>query len=169
MFKIPHIYYYVPPCPRCGSRKTGRYVKTPYSGAGYMKEHSLKNGELIRFCLEEPIDNGFCASCGFEWPVRVETRFLPYQKIMEEQKVRGTQDAYEEILTRKTAGESKWNIGKKLRERHSVSHENAAKVEETPQPQELEPEIIDRRKRDCIELLYADEELMRQVREVQNV
>ena len=159
-----HIYYFVPPCPKCGSRKTGRYIRSPLTGEGYTKEASLKNGELVRFSFEVPVNNGYCMSCGYEWPVRVETKLWSYTKIREEQIARGTDILYEKILSKKT--KSKWDVGRYF-------HERYRNIEEVENQKEkdcvCEPEIIDSRKRDKIELLYADETLIEQVRNVQRV
>ena len=111
-----HIYYFVPPCPKCGSRKTGRYIRSPLTGEGYTKEASLKNGELVRFSFEVPVNNGYCMSCGYEWPVRVETKLWSYTKIREEQIARGTDILYEKILSKKT--KSKWDVGRYFHERY---------------------------------------------------
>ena len=159
-----HIYYFVPPCPKCGSRKTVRYIRSPLTGEGYTKEASLKNGELVRFSFEVPVNNGYCMSCGYEWPVRVETKLWSYTKIREEQIARGTDILYEKILSKKT--KSKWDVGRYF-------HERYRNIEEVENQKEkdcvCEPEIIDSRKRDKIELLYADETLIEQVRNVQRV
>lgn len=60
-------YYYVPPCPICGSEVTGRYVSKPWVNQKYMMMESLKNGEIIRFRKKVPDKNMFCEDCGFEW------------------------------------------------------------------------------------------------------
>lgn len=61
------LYYYVPPCPVCGSEVTGRYVTPPLVNRKYMMMESLKNGEIIKFRKKLPDKNMFCESCGFEW------------------------------------------------------------------------------------------------------
>ena len=40
------IYYYIPTCPDCGSRRTGKYVKEPSSAetAQYIMRQSLRHG-----------------------------------------------------------------------------------------------------------------------------
>ena len=79
------IYYYVPPCPVCGSEETGRYVQPPFVNRHYMMIESLKNGELIKFrktknrfsfftCQNQK--NLFCTSCGFEWCEEPRTVWL---------------------------------------------------------------------------------------------
>ena len=61
------IYYYMPPCPRCGSEITGRYIQRPLVKADYMVLESLKNGEIVELRKKVPDKNAFCKSCGFEW------------------------------------------------------------------------------------------------------
>ena len=156
-----HIYYYVPPCPRCGSRKTGRYIRAPFTGSGFTKEESLKNGELVRFAIEEPINNGFCVSCGHEWPVRVETKLWTYDQIHEEQIARGTELLYEQYINQKAGARQK-----KEKNFTKYNHNTEEHIE-TAHAVKLEPEIIDARKRDRIELIYADEDLLEKVRNVQ--
>lgn len=60
-------YYYMPPCPQCGSEVTGRYLKKPFMNSDYTMIESLKNGELIRFCKKVPDKNAYCEDCGFTW------------------------------------------------------------------------------------------------------
>ena len=101
MKKIKHPYYYVPPCPVCGSRCTGRFVRRPVKNSLYVEEESLKNGEIIRFCQGFPQDRVFCVDCGHEWEFRVLIKFLTREEISEEKKARGTEEAYEELLQMK--------------------------------------------------------------------
>lgn len=60
-------YYYMPPCPKCGSECTGRYVSPPYVNKHYTMLESLKNGELVRYIKNVPVKNAYCEECGFEW------------------------------------------------------------------------------------------------------
>lgn len=165
--KLPtfrHIYYYVPPCPRCGSRKTGRYIRAPFTGSGFTKEESLKKGELIRFSVEEPINNGFCVACGNEWPVRVKTKFLTYAQIQEEQIARDTKSLYEQYLNQKARNKSDTESSIKKK---NIDDLNPQILQESKS--KLDPEIIDLRQRDCIELIYADESLLEKVRITQDI
>ena len=158
-----HFYYYVPQCPKCGSRKTGRYMKMPFTGSGYTKEDSLKNGEWVRFAKEEPIKNCFCITCGERWPGKVRLKWWPFERIQEEIKMRETEPAYQQMLKEQGKSETGlWDFSAKRRQ--SLMAEEYI----TPMPQKesarLEPDIIDERKRDTITLLYADEELLKKVR-----
>ena len=60
-------YYYVPPCPDCGSAATGRYVNPPLINKDYMIIESLQNGEIIRYKSKLKENRCFCTDCGFEW------------------------------------------------------------------------------------------------------
>ena len=98
-FKMRYPYKYIPPCPRCGSRCTGRYIKEPFteSDMEYIEYHSLKNGEIIRFAPKEPTDNAFCVECGYRWGHTARTIYLTKQEIEKEIEERGTELAYNEL------------------------------------------------------------------------
>ena len=96
--KLPALYYYIPPCPVCGSNRTGRYVKRPIlhseKDLRYLIEESLSHGELIRICEKEPIENAYCEECGHEWPEHVYARLWDTERIEEQKKLRGTAKKY---------------------------------------------------------------------------
>ena len=96
--KRPTLYYYVSPCPNCGSRITGRYVRKPHSALDerYIKEQSYSHGEIIRFAKSVPIENAFCTECGHEWPEHIYGKLWPVWKVEEEKIVRGTKQMYED-------------------------------------------------------------------------
>ncbi len=98
--KIPHIYYYVPPCPECGSRKTGRYVRKPLTSADawYVETQSLQNGELIRFAKNVPFENAYCEDCGNKWHVLVRACLKTAAEIQDEIEVRGSKEQYEQYI-----------------------------------------------------------------------
>lgn len=93
---MKHLYYYVPPCPVCGSRMTGRYVLQPRAAADarYVELESLKHGELVRFVFEIPKNNAYCEECGHEWHENVEAKFYDKTFINEEIQARGTMSRY---------------------------------------------------------------------------
>jgi len=103
--RIPHIYYYVPPCPACGSRKTGRYVRRPIwkEDAWYVESRSLRCGELVRLTAFVPYDNAYCEECGGEWHKRIEPRLMNSAAIQEEKKARGTEEKYAAFLEQNPA------------------------------------------------------------------
>ena len=94
--KRPVLYYYVPPCPACGSRITGRYVRRPSSkwDMEYVYEDSLKHGELVKMAERVPIANAYCEECGNEWPQHLGLKILPAWQVEEEKKIRNTDAAY---------------------------------------------------------------------------
>ena len=141
-------YYYVEPCPRCKSRKTGRYVRQPITGSGYMMEESLKAGELIRFLSFEPEKNGFCVTCGHEWHTRAKLKFWPKEKIREEQIVRGTDQEYARFLQQNSGD-------KKAKTAYTVPQE--------PKKPERDMTFVDRRPKPVVELIYFDEELFAKI------
>lgn len=60
------LIYYVPPCPKCKSKNTGKLV--PYSKAlnnRYLAKQ-LSKGQLVSFSLNGQY-NAFCNECGIRW------------------------------------------------------------------------------------------------------
>lgn len=98
MFK-KGMYYYVQRCPKCGSRKTGRYMKEPRNidDAEYTMRNSLMHGEIIEFLPEIPYDNCFCEDCGHEWHYDVGAKWISKERIEEEKRARETYKKYVEF------------------------------------------------------------------------
>ena len=98
-FKMKYPYKYIPPCPRCGSRCTGRYIREPLteSDIEYIEKQSLKHGEIVRFLRQEPTENAFCVDCGYRWGCTAKTIYLTKDEINIEIEERGTQEAYNEL------------------------------------------------------------------------
>lgn len=169
-----HFYYYVPPCPKCGSRRTGRYIKRPITDSGFIKEKSLKMGELVRFAPSEPIKNAFCEDCGYEWGTRIITMLWPSVRIQKEIDERGTAIRYNEYMRKKTMAQkaaaktgffaSMFGRSAYVPDDDEVDFSDAVR---TPNVTD-DVLIVDRRKQRKVELLYADEELIKKVLEVQN-
>lgn len=84
-------YYYVPPCPVCGSYITGHFMKshrkTDYE---WQIDESLSNGEIVDFKSNVGNINAFCVSCGYEWSEIIELKFFTLERIEEEKERRGT-------------------------------------------------------------------------------
>lgn len=98
---VIHTFYYdVPPCIRCGSPVTGRYIKLHRENdTEWQINESLRHGELVR-ALEEPTEkNCFCAHCGYEWTGSVKLRFISKNKLQEEKKKRHTIEIMNERKT----------------------------------------------------------------------
>ena len=86
-------YQYVPPCPRCKSKKTGYYIYV-FTFRNTQKEYikHLENGELVQFIvgfheLDDP--NAYCADCGTRWVANIEERPKTMESMKEEYKNRG--------------------------------------------------------------------------------
>ncbi len=79
-------YTYVPPCPRCGSANTGRYIHqeiTLWSFADAERK-ALDRGELVRVSSlpsSQMEANLFCADCGVEWMGSTRTLKLTRDEI----------------------------------------------------------------------------------------
>lgn len=171
MFKMRHLYYYIPPCPVCGSRRTGRYVRRPFSGAGYMMEKSLKAGELIRFRSKEPEKNAYCEKCGHEWPCLVETKFLTKEEMLDEQEARGTIEPYEQIQERKQMQnfESRGFLGrlfgkpgpsKYMPMQPDPYDPGMMQIQERP-TERRKMQIVDKRPQKTVEIHFLDEDMIR--------
>lgn len=77
MSKVP--YYRVPPCPKCGSMRTGRYVpKGPFDiwqkDSEIISEY-LSHGQLVRLGRRGR-NNAFCADCGHVWTEYINLVFI---------------------------------------------------------------------------------------------
>lgn len=172
-------YYYVPPCPQCASHHTGRYAVRPYTGAAYATEQCMKMGELVRYVAKIPDNNLFCKACGYEWHGHAGLKFWTLQKIRRDQELRGTENAYarykeEQEEEGNLVREGLWD---KIRERglQAAASPGRQKIEGTDphQPGDgaggssaglmNEAEIIDRRPRNVIEILFTDDELIEKV------
>lgn len=114
IFKRP--YYYVPPCPRCQSRKTGRYVKNPVvkQDKGYIFEESLKNGEIVEETDIVPVENAFCCDCGYEWSCYIETIWLTPQEILKQKRARGIEGLSEKLENERREERKKEPFAKKF-------------------------------------------------------
>lgn len=100
MFFKKAFYYYVPKCPNCGSRITGKYVKEQKKedDARYIMETSLKHGELITFVPNVPYENCYCENCGHEWHYNVDVKWISKERIEEEKIARGTEKKYRNFI-----------------------------------------------------------------------
>ena len=98
-FRMKYPYKYVEPCPECGSRCTGRYMKQPLTETDkeYIEVKSYENGEIIRFSSKEPVLNAFCVDCGHRWSANIKTILLTKQEIETEILARGTEMALVEL------------------------------------------------------------------------
>lgn len=89
--RIPTSYYYVPPCPVCGSRMTGRFIKQHNDvDTQFAIKESLRHGELVSPVSEIPEKNLFCVECGHTWSGPVPMRFISHAEMMEEREARNT-------------------------------------------------------------------------------
>ena len=94
---IPTLYIYVPPCPACGSPRTGRYVRMTPLTEEYTLLEALRYGEIIRPAGDRKHLEGdfFCVSCGNIWRGKAEKRRLSALEAARERKLRGTDELYE--------------------------------------------------------------------------
>ena len=83
-----------PPCKRCGSIATGRYLISNDQEDGI---RYLQHGEYIRPCSEVPMNNLFCTECGMEWTGPVKFRYMSRAELNDRKKIMGiTKDGIRE-------------------------------------------------------------------------
>jgi hypothetical protein len=108
-------YHYVPPCPRCGSKKTGRFIyMVNINNADKVISSRMIKGELVQIVTgisETKYENAYCDECGCEWHANIDILFLDKEKINKEMVARGiTKEKYKNIANIKK------NTKKKLQE-----------------------------------------------------
>ena len=89
---MKHFYYMVPPCPECGSRRTGRFIRQPFRQLDqeYVMQESLKNGEIVLLKIEVPEKNAFCTDCGYTWKADISLLRISSDEMEAERMRRGT-------------------------------------------------------------------------------
>ena len=109
---IKYPYNYVPPCPRCSSYKTGKFVKSHGEfNDEYAIQKSLEAGELIKVVKELPSNNCYCANCGATWSYDIPVLMISYKKLIDQKEKRGTQvklDNYVKEINKKQTKTRKW-------------------------------------------------------------
>ena len=100
MFLFKKRYYYVPPCPKCQARNTGRYLQLSVKGKDIDRvtaSHLLK-GEIVSVIpvlYDTRYENAFCENCGCEWRANITVKYLSKQEIEQERIDRGiTKEKY---------------------------------------------------------------------------
>ena len=97
IIRVPH--YDIPPCPYCGSIRTGRIVKYHSNdNDDYITKSALKNGEIIKFAEEvDPDHDLFCSDCGFTWSEYVPLKWISLDDVKKAKYDRGTQPILEDM------------------------------------------------------------------------
>lgn len=91
-------YMYVPPCPRCGSKKTGYIINSfdmIQQDLDTEKIRRLLNGELVelnKFVSDEK--TLFCNECLIQWRGEPTVRYLTYEEVEKEKEERGITEEY---------------------------------------------------------------------------
>lgn len=107
--RIKKPVYYVPSCPSCGSKMTGRFIRLPVTmpfvpdqgDAHYILEQSVLHGERIRFRSRIPQNNCFCVACGYTWQAPITEKWMTKGEIAKEIKERGLSKEYAFIKKQK--------------------------------------------------------------------
>ncbi len=95
-------YYYVPPCPCCGSYVTGRYVRVWFFDP-WVTEEALRHGEHVRPTYDDDYrDVAYCLNCDYEWPEIVTHRWMTLREINRQKTIRHTLDYYAVLKILKT-------------------------------------------------------------------
>ncbi len=96
---LPQLYYYVPPCPRCGSEVTGRYVKQYNSDySSKIVEDGLRHGEIIKVIPSRTQNNCFCLECNYEWGEMLHPKLIKDDELMEEIQKRHINELAEALM-----------------------------------------------------------------------
>ena len=95
-------YHYVPPCPRCGSKKTGRFLfmMNTYNGVEKAISDCMANGELvkIRTSFQSQYENAYCEDCGCEWNANIQDIPATEEQIRHQMDIRGiTKESVESV------------------------------------------------------------------------
>ncbi len=139
--KIKKKYTFVPPCPRCGSLKTGYKVfcqtEKECNEAIYK---GLLNGELVEGTLNfndiYGDTNLFCKSCGSRWFGKTEEKRLTFEEKMQERENRGITDKIIEeysiielnYFERKKVQKELKKQNKKLEKKKQKNKQNGKKI-----------------------------------------
>ena len=101
MSKIKHFfnkiikkpYYYVPPCPCCGSHITGKFVKMRGTyETDWMINEALRNGELIAPVPEVLEHTAYCVECDHTWNAYIPMKMLTQEEIQQQKILRMTNE-----------------------------------------------------------------------------
>ena len=100
----PH--YSVPPCPSCGSYRTGYFVRKSKNEKNnqFIIDSALKNGELVSLTTEDG-DDFFCVDCDYTWPGILEMKLTNKETLERESELRGSGALWEEIKKEREAKE----------------------------------------------------------------
>ena len=95
-------YHYVPPCPRCGRKKTGRFLfmMNTYNGVEKAISDCMANGELvkIRTSFQSQYENAYCEDCGCEWNANIQDIPATEEQIRHQMDIRGiTKESVESV------------------------------------------------------------------------
>lgn len=147
MFRFFRKYHYVPPCPKCGSLKTGRfyYVSTTYQQIEKMVAENMRYGELSKIEIgfgNELDHNAYCEECGAQWYTNIEKLPLTDERIQQEMENRGiTSKSIKDVsncrkINKKNKKEEKRELKKqkrleKKKKKKSSINKNPNKIETT--------------------------------------
>lgn len=96
----------VPPCPRCGSPKTGQYVDIGFGNPEREIAYCRRKGELIRDWKGYRERNFFCEDCGVEWAGVTQKVKITKEELAELKKAKGIED-HEKLPSGKKKKKSK--------------------------------------------------------------
>ena len=94
--QIKRPYYYVPPCPYCGSLVTGRFMKARNDyDADWMIDESLRHGEIISPVPNVLSENCFCCECNSTYTGIVEFKLFSADELDEQKFNRNINDIWQ--------------------------------------------------------------------------
>ena len=88
-------YYYVPPCPDCGSSVTGRFIIGAENNTNeWILHESLRNGEMATIIPVALSGNCFCVDCDVIFKAKIEQKMLSLSEIERQKRLRRTNEMY---------------------------------------------------------------------------
>ena len=92
-----HPYYYVSPCPNCGSTMTGRIVKNRRDAdIDWAIVTALRNGEIVVPVDDPGKENACCLECDHIWCEPIELTFITSEERKRQKSLRNTRSLLDE-------------------------------------------------------------------------
>ena len=148
MFHFFRKYHYVPPCPRCGSLKTGRFFYVTNTAFGVEKTiaDNLKYGELVRVVTgfgDELEYNAYCEDCGIKWMAKIEECKLTDERIAQECKDRGiSKEILNNMINIKKISKAKKKEEKKAKKKSKKELKNKQKAKNVKKNKNIQQKNI---------------------------
>ena len=113
--KLKKPYYYVPPCPNCGSLITGRFVKARNDyDADWLIDESLRHGEIVSPVPDVLSENCFCCDCNQTFTGIVKMQWMSLDELDEQKLKRDIYEIWQERISSQEQEKSRDSAFKKI-------------------------------------------------------